>query len=176
MHPTSFVQAVSLFVILGIVAMGCADGGTGFDTGTADITIEREGEEPLRLVHDPELSQISMTPPTERIVEVVFAYQDPLVTLRLVINGQLVVEGDQISFPVASPLTPDDLLLTIEIDDELFGSDDVNAGGSVFFDVLEIDEDNDYADVIATLDAVLVGTTSNLTVSGSVEARVGELP
>jgi hypothetical protein len=162
-------------LLTALVGAACGTGGGDFDSGAADITIEREGAEPLRLVHDPEFSQVTMTPPTERIVELAFAYQDPLVTLRLVLNGQIIVEGDLVTFPVSTPLTPDDCLLTLEIDDMIYTSDDSAASGSLFFDVLEIDEDAEYADVIVTIDDVgLVGPNDTLTVAGSLEAQVGD--
>jgi hypothetical protein len=174
MNITSRARLFAVAAGISLFAAACADGGTDFDSGAADITIERDGVEPLRLVHDPELSQVTLTPPTEGIIELVFAYQDPLVTLRLVVNSELVVEGVEVPFPVASPLSPDDVLLTLEIDDVIYTSDDAAATGFVLFDVLEIDEENDYADVIATFDAVLVGTNDSITLSGSVEGRVGD--
>jgi len=163
-------------VVCSLVALTACTTGTGdFDEGTADITVEREGEEPLRLVHDPELSQVTLTPPTEGTVELDFTYQDPLVTLRLVVNTEVVDEGEEVALPVTAPRTADDLLLTLEIDDALFTSDDPGAAGSVLFDVLFVDEEAGAADVIATIEATLVGAGATVSVSGHVEARVGEL-
>ena len=148
---------LALALVAACAPTGPGGGGGDDDTGTADVTIEREGEDPLRLVHDPEQSQLSLTPPAEGTVELTFAFQDPAVELRLVVDGNQAAQGDVVELP--SPAVE----LTVDVDGTTFGA----GAGSVELSVLDVE----VGALEAILDAVLEDDDgATLQVSGDVAA------
>jgi hypothetical protein len=140
----------------------CAPG--GFEQGeSADVTYTRAGEEPLRLVHDPLLSTVTLTPPVASVTEVTFRFQDPLVELRLMIDGGQLSEGDTVTLPAdASQLS-----LTVRWDGVLYGS---GPGASGAVDLLLLSLDPGFVTVSALFDALLVSAAGDeLRVLGSLE-------
>ncbi len=143
---------------------GAVTGGGGLgDTGVADVTFQEEGGAAVRLVHSEELSDVSLTPPAEGVVELDYAYQDPGVTLRLRVDSVAVAEGDVVDLPQGG------VQLTVDYEGVAYSSENAGAGGTVSLDTLQIDADT--GTLSATIDATLTDDEGGtLIVSGSVEA------
>lgn len=157
-----------------LLVLGC-DGGDLEDEGSADVTFTRDGEEPLRLVHDPERSSVSITPPVEGAVELTFEYQDPQVTLTVAFDADDIAEGDEVSLPVQDPLTGESLSLEVLWGEGAYDSGLAGAAGTVLFDLLEVDEATDLVDVAIELDLTLPDEVDAgpVGVDGVVSARTG---
>lgn len=150
-----------------VAAIAACDGSGGFDAGAADVFITYEGEE-LHLVHDPLYSQVSTTPPTGGVVQVTFSFQDPQVTLDLEVDSNQVLEGATVNVPASGAR------LDVEVNGELFSSDQSGSSGQLTFDVLRVDETVDAAEVIVRFDTQLSSSEGNsVAANGSVEGRVG---
>jgi hypothetical protein len=140
----------------------CAPG--GFEQGeSADVTYTRAGEAPLRLVHDPLLSTVTLTPPVASVTEITFRFQDPLVELRLMIDGEPLSEGDTVPLPADAS----ELSLTVRWDGVTYGSGP-GSGGEVDLSLLSLDPGA--VTVSAIFDALLVSADGDeLGVLGSLE-------
>lgn len=145
----------------------------GFDSGNAQVQVQRAGES-LDLTHDPTLSQVTLTPPVEGVVELTFAYQDPLVTVTLRLDASQLSEGEAVSLPVAE----DTLFLAVAFDDAEFVSSADGASGTVALEVLNVDDASGSAEVYASFDVTLAASdpASDETVQaqGFLEGSVGQ--
>ena len=95
-----------LFLNVALVLTGaeCADLSAA-DTGSADVTIVRGEDEPVRLVHDPLLSQVALSPPAEGFMQLTFTYQDPLVYITLDVNGNALKRANKLICRLQNSLT-----------------------------------------------------------------------
>lgn len=144
----------------------------GFDDGAAEVTLQRGDAEPLQLVHNTALSDLSLTPPVDGIVELSFAFQDPFVTLTLRVDANAFPAGERVPLPTEAAA----LRLAIAFDDVSFVSTAPGAQGALELQVLEVGEDSAalsaFLDVdLPSEDASLVET---LAATGFVEASYGD--
>jgi len=168
MRTTSARKLAPLFLT---AVLAACDGGGGFDAGAADVFITH-GEDEQPLVHDPYYSLVSTTPPVGGVVTVTFSFQDPQVTVEVEVDSNAVSEGQSVSIPSL------DARLDVELDGVLFSSNAAGASGQLSFDVLQVDEAADAAEVIVSFDAHLVTSdgADALDANGSIEGRVGTFP
>jgi hypothetical protein len=165
-----------LFLHLTLIISGaqCADL-AATDSGSADVTLVRGEEEPLRLVHDPFLSQVALSPPAEGFMELTFTYQDPLVYITMDINGNALTEGQQVELPLTD-LTNDDANIDVEWDTTSYSSALTNAEGYLSYEILYYDDTD--ANVRVTFDVLLHPTTADdaepINISGFVEGLAGQ--
>lgn len=165
-----------LFLNAALILTGaqCADLAST-DTGNADVTIVRGEDEPVRLVHDPLLSQVALSPPAEGFMQLTFTYQDPLVYITLDVNGNALQEGQQVDLPLAE-LTNEDANIDVEWEAVQYSSALENAEGYLSYEVLYYDDNN--GDVRVSFDVLLHPTTDTsaepINISGFVEGVAGD--
>jgi hypothetical protein len=165
-----------LFLNLTLVLGGaeCADL-AAIDSGSADVTIVRGEEEPLRLIHDPLLSQVALSPPAEGFMELTFTYQDPLVYITMDINGNALTEGQQVDLPLTE-LTSEDANIDVEWDMTTYSSALTNAEGYLSYEILYYDDTD--ANVRIAFDVLLHPTTADdaepINISGFIEGLAGQ--
>jgi len=169
-HPRLFaICAVLLFS-----GAECADL-AATDSGSADVTLVRGAEEPLRLFHDPLESQVALSPPAEGVMELTFTYQDPLVYFTLDVNGNAITEGQEIDMESADR-NDADANIEVEFDTVQYSSATGNAEGFLTYDILYFDDVN--GEVRVTFDVLLSPTTATdaepINVSGYIEGVAGD--
>jgi hypothetical protein len=156
---------VFLLTLPFLAAAECGElpGGGDDGAGSATVTITRDGQDET-LTHDPSLSDLSLTPPAQGVVELTFAYQDPAITVRLRVDGGAVSTGDTVTLP--SP----DVELVVETDTGTFSSANDGSSGQVTFDQLDVTEDA--ASLAASFDATLADDEgATIAVVGDVDAE-----
>jgi len=167
----SWPRHLAAWIIIALVT-GC----TSFeDTGNADVTLTPDGQDPVRLVHDPLLSQVLLTPPAEGVMELTYTYQDPYVPIALTVNGNVLSEGQRLELPLAGEITSEDVAMEIEHDGTSYSSATDDAAGFFQFDTMYFDDNN--ADIRVTFDVTLQPTTgegSPLLASGFIEGVAGD--
>ena len=135
----------------------------------------RGQEEPLRLVHDPLLSQVALSPPAEGVMELTFTYQDPLVYVTLDVNGNAINEGDEIDMESAER-NDADANIEVEYDNVMYSSATNGAEGFLKYEILYFDDAN--GEVRVSFDVLLSPTTDTgaepINVSGYVEGVAGD--
>jgi hypothetical protein len=148
----------------------CGPGGIE-DSGAADVTLE-SADEVLELVHDPALSQITLTPPTGGEVEMQFSYQDPLVDVLVRANADQVAAGDVVDLPS----DPNRLEVSVAWGEGIYRSQE-GSTGTVDVQSFETDEEAGYAflSVVIAADLADAATGETLAVNGFVEGSVGSL-
>lgn len=158
--------------LLALVPFLYACGPGGFeDSGAADVTLE-SADEVLELVHDPSLSQITLTPPTGGVVELQFSYQDPLVDVLVRANADEVAAGDVVNMPS----DPNRLEVSVAWGEGIYRSQE-GSSGTVDVQAFETDEAAGYA----TLSVVISGDLADdalgetIAIDGFVEGTVGSL-
>ena len=165
-----------LFLNVALVLTGaeCADLSAA-DTGSADVTIVRGEDEPVRLVHDPLLSQVALSPPAEGFMQLTFTYQDPLVYITLDVNGNALEAGQQVDLPLTE-LTNEDANIDVEWEGVQYSSALDSAEGYLSYEVLYHDDSN--GEVRAAFDVLLHPTTATdaepINISGFVEGVAGD--
>ena len=170
------IQHAILFLAMTLVFTGaqCADL-AATDTGTADVTLVRGEEEPLRLVHDPLLSQVALSPPAEGAMELTFTYQDPLVYITLEVNGNAITEGDEVDMESAERNNAD-ANIEVEYDTVMYSSATDGAEGYLKYEILYFDDTN--GEVRVSFDVLLSPTTDTsaepINISGYVEGVAGD--
>lgn len=153
------LRALALVPLLFACAPGTIEQGN-----SADVTFTREGEAPVRLVHDPLESTVTLTPPVANSAELTFRYQDPQVELRLTLDGDELEEGERVTLPADE----DVLALNVRWDSVRYTSGP-GASGTVELQLLSLEPAA--AVVSALVDAVLVTDDGEeLGVEGFVEA------
>lgn len=170
------IQHAILFLAMTLVFTGaqCADL-AATDTGAADVTLIRGEEEPLRLVHDPLLSDVALSPPAEGVMELTFTYQDPLVYVTLDVNGNAINAGDEIDMESADR-NDADANIEVDYDTTMYSSATVGAEGYLKYEILYFDDTN--AEVRVSFDVLLPPTTDTsaepINISGYVEGIAGD--
>jgi hypothetical protein len=169
-----FLSFLFLNASLMLTGAQCADL-AATDTGSADVTIVRGEEEPVRLVHDPLLSQVALSPPAEGFMQLTFTYQDPLVYITLDVNGNALEEGQQVDIPLTE-LTNEDANIDVEWESVQYSSALDNAEGYLSYEVLYHDDNN--GEVRVSFDVLLHPTTATdeepINISGFVEGVAGD--
>ncbi len=175
----SHLPPAALSIVFLVVVSGCTPG--PLDSAAADVTLTLGDQTPLRLIHEPGLSEVRLTPPVGGVVELSFTYNDPLVDVTLRTNADEVSEGAIVTLPVE----PSVLSLTVLYDDVEYRSDlsasaliDVGASGTIELQALLVDDETGAADVSALIDATLVSSdNAELRVEGFVEdGLAGDAP
>lgn len=141
------------------------------DSGTADVILE-SSDETLELLHDPGLSQISLTPPTGGVVELLFSYQDPLVDVLVRADAGEVAAGDVVDLPS----DPNRLEVSVLWGDGQYTSQE-GSSGTVDIQIFDTDEEAGFASLSVAISGELADTASGETIliDGSLDATVGSL-
>ena len=140
--------------------------------GAAEVTLTADGETPLNLLHNQDLSDVTLTPPASGVVEIAFNYQDPLVDVAITLDSKRFSQGDSASFPAAGAFTDDELSMTVSYADEVYTSQSDSASGTIDFELLHVDDNG--ADVRVAFDVQLATSSAKtLSVSGFIEDIVG---
>ena len=141
------------------------------EDGEANVAFELSDGTTADVAYEPLLGQIQVSPPIEGEVEIVFAYDDPYVEVRVRVDAADVQAGEQISLPVASELPS----LQIAVEDGTFTSELDASFGTLTFQELRVETDYARIDVVYDVTLGEVDGERTLNATGRIASTYGSL-
>lgn len=160
-------------LVLGLALATCGPNPPGTPEGDASVRITPSGGTQQSFDHEAGRSEIQVTPPAGGTFTASFTYQDPSMQLSIRVDGNHVAEGARVTFPVQSPYTTADMLMTLSFQGRTYSSDQPGAGGDITLEILKVTEDAvDFRGSFNVTLAAQDGTTA--AVVGFLEAHEGD--
>ncbi|MBI5496998.1 MAG: hypothetical protein HY904_18430 [Deltaproteobacteria bacterium] len=157
-------------LVLVAACSGGGDGGGASAQGDASIHVTSNEGADLQVAFADGKARIQVTPPSGRVFTVSLINDEPAFSLQVLVDGNVLREGDRVDFPLVSSVTNSDLRLTAVSGGRTFSSDRSGTEGTLTLEILTVDELN--VDFRARFLVTLASdTATRLTLDGYLEAH-----
>lgn len=157
-----------------LVACTGRDGGNSAGVpGDAQIHVQTTDGENLTFTLDTSRNQVQVSPPASRVFTASFLNQDPQLVLDVRVDGNRIIQGDRIVYPL-SGFTNNDLRVTTTFKGRTWSSDRPNTTGDVYMQLLTVTDNS--VDFRGDLQLVMQADNMvRMTLTGFLEVHYGSV-